>query len=147
VNEPPRVFFGQTVSGREWDHMAMFAWLSAPESVPRSTLHSEQIPEKGEVGGQNYKGYSNPRMDALIDRMERELDDDARVELWHELLEIYARDLPALPLYWRAQAYVLPRWLTGVAPTGHQYPTTLWVEDWGVRGNGANSAQQTDGDG
>jgi peptide/nickel transport system substrate-binding protein len=93
-------------------------------------------------------------MDELIDRMERELDDEARVELWHELLEIYARDLPSLPLYWRAQAYVLPRWLTGVEPTGHQYPTTLWVEDWGVRGDSAEAdagpgamAGQTDGDG
>ncbi|MBK1668376.1 hypothetical protein CKO28_10050 [Rhodovibrio sodomensis] len=134
VNEPPRVFFGQTVSGRAWEHMAMFAWLSSPGSVPRSTLHSEQIPEKGEVGGQNYKGYANPRVDELIDKMERELNDRKRVQLWHELLKIYARDLPALPLYWRAQAFVLPPWLTGVEPTGHQYPTTLWVEDWGIRG-------------
>ncbi|MBK1696474.1 hypothetical protein CKO21_04355 [Rhodovibrio salinarum] len=145
VNEPPRVFFGQTVSGRDWDHMAMFAWLSAPESVPRSTLHSEQIPEKGEVGGQNYKGYANPRVDALIDRMERELDDEKRVDLWHQLLKIYARDLPTLPLYWRAQAFVLPRWLTGVEPTGHQYTTTLWVEDWGVRD--PDATDQSDGGG
>jgi peptide/nickel transport system substrate-binding protein len=128
--------------------MAMFAWLSSPESVPRSTLHSEQIPKKGEVGGQNFKGYADQRVDALIDKMERELDDAARAELWHELLEIYARDLPALPLYWRAQAFVLPRWLTGVEPTGHQYPTTLWVEDWGVRGDSVQAdAGQTDGDG
>ena len=132
VNEPPRVFFGQTVSGREWDHMAMFAWLSSPGSIPRSTLHSEMIPEKGEVGGQNYKAYANPRVDELIDQMERELKPEARRALWAELLQIYARELPSLPLYWRAQAYVLPLWLEGVEPTGHQYPTSLWVEDWGI---------------
>ena len=130
VNEPPRVFFGQTVRNREWDHMAMFAWLSSPETVPRSTLHSEMIPDGEGGGGQNYTGYSNKRMDELIDSMERELDPQRRAELWHELLQIYARDLPALPLYWRAQPYVLPLWLQGVEPTGHQYPTTLWVEDW-----------------
>ena len=27
----------------------------------------------------------------------------------------------------------MPPWLTGVAPTGHQYPSSLWVEDWGVK--------------
>jgi peptide/nickel transport system substrate-binding protein len=133
VNEPPRVFFGQTVSGREFDQMAMFAWLSSPQSVPRSTLHSSMIPtEEAPHAGQNFTGYSNDRVDTLLDRIETELDPGRRTELWHELLRIYARDLPSLPLYWRAQPFVLPQWLAGVEPTGHQYPTTFWVEDWRV---------------
>ena len=28
--------------------------------------------------------------------------------------------------------FVLPPWLEGVIATGHQYPSTLWVEDWSV---------------
>ena len=45
----------------------MFAWISSPEHVPRTTLHSEEIPtaENG-WSGQNYVGYVNPEMDALI---------------------------------------------------------------------------------
>jgi peptide/nickel transport system substrate-binding protein len=35
-----------------------------------------------------------------------------------------------LPLYFRADPYIMPRWLAGIEPTGHQYPTTLWVENW-----------------
>jgi peptide/nickel transport system substrate-binding protein len=35
-----------------------------------------------------------------------------------------------LPLYFRADPYIMPKWLTGVEPTGHQYPATLWVENW-----------------
>ena len=35
-----------------------------------------------------------------------------------------------IPLYFRSDAYVMPRWLEGITPTGHQYPTTLWVEQW-----------------
>ena len=38
--------------------------------------------------------------------------------------------LPVLPLYFRATPYVFPKWLKGVTPTGHQYPTTLWIEEW-----------------
>ena len=130
-NEPAAVFFGETVTRREFDAMAMFAWLSSPENVPRTTLHSEQIPsaENG-WSGQNHMGYSNPEMDDLIDRLEIELDRDKRQALWAELQRLYASDLPVLPLYWRAQPYVLPNWLDGVRPTGHQGTTTLWVEDW-----------------
>src|SRR5690606_1557627 len=43
-NEPARVFFGETVSRRRFDAMAMFAWISAPENVPRTTQHSTMIP-------------------------------------------------------------------------------------------------------
>ena len=44
--------------------------------------------------------------------------------------EIYARDLPVLPLYFRADPFIIPKWLKGIKPTGHQDPTTLWVEHW-----------------
>ena len=130
-NEPARVFFGQTVSQRRFTGLAMFAWFSSPENVPRTTLHCEQIPtEENGWGGQNYTGYCTPEMDALIDRIEVELDREARAELWAELQRLYATDLPALPLYWRAQPFVLPPWLEGMRPTGHMGTTTLWVEEW-----------------
>jgi peptide/nickel transport system substrate-binding protein len=130
-NQPARVFFGQTVSERKFPAMAMFAWISAPESVPRTTLHSDHIPTAANNwAGQNYTGFRNKEVDALIDAIEIELDRDKRRELWRRLQHIYAEELPALPLYFRANPYILPKWLKGVRPTGHQYPTTLWVEDW-----------------
>ncbi len=133
-NEPARVFFGRTVTMRKFPSLAMFAWISAPDSVPRSTLHSSQIPtSENNFSGQNYMGFSDPDMDALIDRIEVELDMDKRREMWRRLQEIYAEELPALPLYYRTQPFVLPPWLKGLVPTGHQYPSTLWVENWGVR--------------
>lgn len=132
-NEPARVFFGQTVSQRRFTGLAMFAWLSAPENVPRSTLHSEEIPTPDNAfAGQNYTGFRNAEVDALIDRLEVELDREARRALWHRLQQIYADELPALPLYFRADPFILPKWLKGIEPTGHQYPTTLWVEHWGI---------------
>jgi len=130
-NEPARVYFGETVTKRNFTGMAMFAWLSAPESVPLTTLRSDQIPTaENNWAGQNYTGYQNPRMDALIDAIEIELDRAERELLWHELQALYATDLPALPLYFRASPYILPKWLKGIVPTGHQYPTTYWVEHW-----------------
>ncbi len=130
-NQPARVFFGETVTKRQFDGLAMFAWLSSPENPPRTTLHSEMIPtEANGWAGQNYTGYANPEVDDLLGRIEVELDDERRRALWAELQRIYAADLPALPLYFRAQPFVLPPWLEGVEPTGHQYSTTLWIETW-----------------
>jgi peptide/nickel transport system substrate-binding protein len=50
--------------------------------------------------------------------------------MWHRLQALYAEELPALPLFFRSNPYVLPKWLKGVTPTGHQYPSTLWIEQW-----------------
>ena len=130
-NEPPRVFFGETLTRRRFDGLMLFAWISSPENVPRSTLHSQEIPtpENG-WSGQNYGGFADPRMDELLDSIEVELDRGRRERLWHELQQIYAEELPALPLFFRSNAHVWPKWLHGVVPTGHQTPTTMAVERW-----------------
>ena len=130
-NQPARVFFGETVRRRAFDAIAMFAWYSSPEHVPRTTLHSEEIPsEENGWSGQNYTGYVNPDMDALIDAIEVEIDRDKRQDLWRDLQELYAEDLPVIPLYWRADPYILPNWLKGLRPTGHMQISPLWVEEW-----------------
>jgi peptide/nickel transport system substrate-binding protein len=84
------------------------------------------------LAGQNYAGYVNPEVDELIDAIEIELDRDKREAMWHRLQEIYAEELPALPLYFRADPHIWPDWLDGVRPTGHMHPSTLWVEQWGA---------------
>ena len=130
-NQPARVFFGKTVTERIYSGLAMYAWISSPESVPRTTLHSAHIPHAGNnFSGQNYTGFKNKEMDALLEVIETELDREKRRKLWSRLQHIYASELPVIPLYFRANAYVIPNWLTGLIPTGHQYPTTLWVEKW-----------------
>ncbi|HUZ73641.1 MAG TPA: peptide ABC transporter substrate-binding protein [Stellaceae bacterium] len=129
-NQPARILFGQTLTRRRFA-MAMYAWISSPEGVPRSTLFSNEIPNAANGwSGENFPGFRNPEADRLIDAIEVELDRDRRARLWHRLEALYADELPALPLYFRAEAYVLPPWLEGVTPTGDQYPSTLWIENW-----------------
>lgn len=133
-NEPPRVYFGNTVTYRKFKALAMYAWLSAPESIPRSQLHSTMIPSKDNGwSGQNYPGYRNPEMDKVLDDVEVKCAEPERQQLWNRLQNLYAAELPVLPLYFRANGYILPKWLTGIKPTGHQYPTANWVEYWGAR--------------
>ncbi len=133
-NEPARVFFGRTVTERKFAALAMYAWISAPESVPRTTLHSEHIPTpENNFAGQNYTGFKNAEMDRILETIETELDREKRRKLWHRLQTIYATELPVLPLYFRANPFVLPKWLAGVTPTGHQFASTYWAEYWEPR--------------
>jgi peptide/nickel transport system substrate-binding protein len=130
-NEPARVLFGETLPHRHFD-LAMYAWMSAPENSPRSIFRSNEVPtEANGYAGENLSDYKNPEMDRIIDALEIELDPDKRKVLWAEAQRLYATDLPSLPLYFKSDAYILPKWLTGVRPTGNQYPTSLWVTDWG----------------
>jgi peptide/nickel transport system substrate-binding protein len=133
-NEPPRVFFGETLNRRRYGGLALFAWISSPENVPRTTLHSDEITrEERNWSGQNYTGFRNGEMDALLEELPYELDREKRLGMWKRVQAIYATELPVLPLFFRADPHVWPRWLAGVRPTGHLNPSTLWVEEWRVR--------------
>jgi peptide/nickel transport system substrate-binding protein len=35
-----------------------------------------------------------------------------------------------LPLFFRAEAHVVPTWLKGYEPTGHADYSVLWAENW-----------------
>ena len=132
-NEPARVFFGDTLRQRRF-HLAMYAWFSAPESVPRTTLHSESIPSEANAWqGQNNPGVRSDAMDALIDAVERELDPAKRRPMWARMQALYAEEAWVLPLYFRADPFVIPKWLGGIEPNGHQYYSSLRVEYWRPR--------------
>ena len=128
--EPPRVF-SENLNRRQFGALAMYAWVQQPEGVPRSLLHSKEIPSADNSwSGQNYPGYRNPAMDAALDAAERELDAARRRTLFAEIQRIHADDLPVLPLFFRVDPFVIPKPLKGVVPTGTSNSSTLWVEQW-----------------
>jgi peptide/nickel transport system substrate-binding protein len=130
-NEAPRVFFGQTTRERRFTGLALFAWVSAPENVPRSTLHSTEIPTaENNYAGQNYSTISLPELDAAIEAVEQTLTLEGRRPYWEKIQQIYSEELPVLPLFWRPNSYILPHWLKGARPTGHLDSSTNWVEEW-----------------
>ena len=109
----------------------MYAWVQSPEGVPRSTLHSEEIPTAENAwSGQNYPGYRSEAMDKALDAAERELDTAKRRALFAGIQRIHADDLPVLPLFFRVDPFVIPKPLKGIVPTGHLNSSTLWIEQW-----------------
>lgn len=131
-NEPARVFFGETTRKRGFD-MALYSWVSIPEQSPRSTLHSTAVPSaKNAWTGQNSPGYKNAEVDKAIDDLEGELDAKKRAEFGKKVLEFYAKDIPVIPLYFRAANGVVPKAMKGYRVSGHLFYETLNVEDWNM---------------
>jgi peptide/nickel transport system substrate-binding protein len=130
-NEPARVFFGETVRKGAFPHLAMFAWVSSPDSPPLSTMHSKNIPTaKNAFSGQNSGAYSNKEVDSALDKIFTEFDFNKRKALMATLQKRYAEDLPVIPLYLRSEIAVAPASLSGYEITGHQSYSTLSVENW-----------------
>jgi peptide/nickel transport system substrate-binding protein len=128
--DPPRVF-AEALNRRQFTGLAMYAWVQQPEGVPRTILHSKEIPAAANGwSGQNYPGYRNADMDKALDDAERELDVGKRKALFAGIQRIHADDLPVLPLFFRVDPFVIPKPLKGVTPTGHLNSSTLWVEQW-----------------
>lgn len=130
-NEPARVFFGETTKKRKYGAMAMYAWVSSPESNPKSTFHTASIPsDKNGFSGQNQMGWSNKAVDKLIESLETEFDAKKRTEIAHQIAKIYTDDVPVIPLYYRSDIAVPPLALKHFRLTGHQYAETNEAELW-----------------
>lgn len=132
-NEPARVFFGETTKKRAFDSMALFAWVSSPENSPKSTFSTKNIPSaKNGWSGQNYMGWSNKKVDEILESLDTEFKHEKRVEMVHEVLKHYTDEVPVLPLYYRSDVAVIPNQLKNLRLTGHQFPETNEVEKWTV---------------
>jgi peptide/nickel transport system substrate-binding protein len=130
-NEPARSLFGETIKKRLFTGMSMYAWSSVVNESPRKTLHSAQIPTAANnYGGANYIAMNDPKLDSDIDAADAELDPAKRRAIWADMQRLYADQLRVLPLFFRAEAYVLPVWLRGFAATGHGDMSPLWAEHW-----------------
>ena len=130
-NEPARTLFGETTKKRTFSGMVMYGWSSAVNESPRKTLFSSQTPTAANnYGGANYIAMNDPKIDADIVAAEGELDPGKQKLIWADMQKIYADQVRVLPLFFRAEPYVVPNWLEGFAPTGHGDYSALWAEDW-----------------
>lgn len=130
-NEPARVFFGETTKKRKFTGMAMYAWVSSPESNPRSSLHSKSIPsDANSWSGQNNMNWANKRVDQLIDSVDIEFNPEKRKTFVQEMMKHYTTEAPVIPLYYRADVSVVPNALKNFQLPGHQFSETNEIENW-----------------
>lgn len=63
-----------------------------------------------------YTRYSNPQVDALIERGSVELDPEARASLYHQALDLIVDDAPWVFLYTAEESYATRHWVEGWTP-------------------------------
>jgi peptide/nickel transport system substrate-binding protein len=83
-------------------------------------LHTRNVTsEANRWVGSNRGGYSNPRVDDLLDRMVVTIAPAERLALHHELLREQMGDVALMPLYWDLDPILMLKGVRGVAtPSG-----------------------------
>ncbi len=133
-NRPASVFFGPFVPRRQFPYMAMYASLFTPESIPMDRFHSSQIPTAANAWeGNNRVGWRNAENDRLWEQVNAEMDVQKRIALFRKQQEIFAEELPSVPLYFRLDLTTYPKAMRGPRPTGlafYYLPWNIWEWRW-----------------
>jgi len=130
-NQPSKVFFGETLRRRKFEHMALFAWIMDPIEISEGMWRCDTIPsEKNNYVGQNQSGWCNKEADILLKQASAELDENKRIVMGKTFEEIWTEDLPSLPLFFRVEVSVTRKNLIGWKPTGMLQPVTWNAQEW-----------------
>jgi peptide/nickel transport system substrate-binding protein len=92
--------FYDLVLNRNYQSAFVF-WVNDPDPDPSDLFHSK----KASPNGMNVTGYASEEADQLMDEAARELDPNRRIDLYHQLHDVLARDQPYL---WTVQ--VAEKW-------------------------------------
>jgi peptide/nickel transport system substrate-binding protein len=89
-------FFADVTSGAF--QLYSLRWIGGNEDpdIFDAALHSRNFPP----AGRNRSFYSNPKVDRLIDEARRETDQNIRKQLYGEVQQILAEDLPSVNLWY-----------------------------------------------
>jgi peptide/nickel transport system substrate-binding protein len=89
---------------------ALYGFDSGLDPDPYPTWHSTQI----EGGKGNLAGFVNANADSVLEEARQESDSQRRTALYREFQEVFAQELPSLPLFHRTFTYVVDKRLQGV---------------------------------
>jgi ABC-type transport system substrate-binding protein len=64
--------------------------------------------------GGNRGGYSNPKVDAILDRLTVTVSEADRLTFQRELLREQMGDVPVMPLYWGVQTWIARAGVRGI---------------------------------
>ncbi len=129
LNHPAAVMFGDFWGKSQFDTaMVGITYLIASDPDVSLRFHSRSIVAKGGRGSNNAQ-YSNPEVDALLDKGTRTFDPTARREIYNRVQEIVRTDLPFLPLFTYNRVYGHKAKVQGFVPN-----TNTRSEAWNAAG-------------
>lgn len=118
-NRPSSVFFGTITPRRQFPHLAMYTSVFTPDYLAFDRFHSSQIPSpENNWEGNNRFGWRNAESDRLMEQISGEMDEARRNALLKRHQELFAEELPALPLFFGLSLTTARKEIRNVRPTG-----------------------------
>ena len=110
---------------------AFVYWVNEPDPDPADLFHSRHAAPNG----MNVTGYASDEADQLMDEAAREMDPARRIDLYHQLHDVLARDQPFLWTVQLAEKWAVNRRVKNVQVAKgfglfHWYPDSRawWIE-------------------
>jgi peptide/nickel transport system substrate-binding protein len=95
-------------------HPGPFLATQASQRLAINGLHSIQTPTvNNRWSGFNRGGYSNPRVDSVLDRLNTTIPAAERIPLHRELLQEQMGDVALMPLYWEVVPILMVKGVRG----------------------------------
>lgn len=127
-NRPASVLFGQILRQRQFPHLMMYAPGWTALSLGYAAWHSTQIPTPANnFEGGNFSGWRHEGNDKLLQEIAEELDTSRRVQLLKRQQEIWAEELPGIPLWVLLTLATTKKALKNITPDA--YGSILWRPD------------------
>jgi peptide/nickel transport system substrate-binding protein len=126
--------------GGAWTGMFMFAWVSNA-GIPSAQLFASVTPLGASnvppPAGQLVGGWINPRFDEIFLASEREFDPARRAQLFRQMQELWAEEMPTLPLFVRSTPITRANGLLNYTFNGFTQYTGYNAWNWGWQQRGA----------
>lgn len=106
---------------------ALVSWELSGDPDPYPLWHSTQV-----EGGQNYAGWAHRRADEIMEEARMTGDQARRMALYREFQDIFAEELPALPLFHPVYSYGVREKVQGVTIGRLNEPSDRFrsIADW-----------------
>ena len=118
----------EALERRDFD--AILIHLAVPgDPDPYPFWHQEQINT-----GQNYAGYDDRHMSEIIEQARVTINPETRLQLYHEFQEVFAEQVPSLPLYMPIYTYGVGERIHDVqiGPLVHPSDRYRTISDWWI---------------
>lgn len=136
LHAPGSWWFGSASGLRRRDfELGAFAWVGEADPGGRSLYACDQIPTPGNGWkGQNYMGWCNEAASNAIKSANNTLNRDERIKQYAIVQTEFAKDMPSLPIFSRANFEAHNSALQGFAPGAGEPYTTYNIADWSIEG-------------
>jgi len=128
---PTSRYFHKFIPRAEFRDFAIFSWLTIPGQLPYSILYSEEVPTyQNDYHGQNIGAWRSNKVDKLLHEFTQELDIQKRDGIAKQVLAIWQKEQPFLPLYYEVKTTILNTNLKGFKLNKSSLPSSMTSEYW-----------------